>query len=161
MLKILYLTVGAPGSGKSTFCEKLIAKRVSRDAIRFSMINDNDKYFQKEKDVWKEYVHQIQEEINANNTVIADATHLNKKSRQKLLNALDLKDYVVFVLYFNVPLSTCLARNAKRTNRERVPKDVITDMYNHMTEPTLEEDERYFAILSINDEGLIYRLEQR
>ena len=81
------------------FCEKLVAKRVSRDAIRFSMINDNDEYFQKEKNVWKEYIHQIQEEINANNTVIADATHLNKKSRQKLLNTLNLKDYVVFVLY--------------------------------------------------------------
>lgn len=161
MLKTLYLTVGVPGSGKSTFCKKLIAKQVSRDAIRFSMINDNDEYFQKEKDVWKEYVHQIQEEINANNTVIADATHLNKKSRQKLLNVLDLKDYVVFVLYFDVPLSTCLARNTKRTGRENVPKNVVTDMYNHMTKPTLEEDDRYYAILSINEEGLIYRLEQR
>lgn len=139
----------------------MVAKRVSRDTIRFSMINDNDEYFQKEQDVWKEYIHQIQEEINANNTVIADATHLNKKSRQKLLNALDLKDYVVFVLYFDVPLSTCLARNAKRTGRENVPEDVITNMYSHMVKPTLEEDERYFAILYIHDEGLIYRLEQR
>lgn len=161
MLKTLYLTVGVPGSGKSTFCEKMVGKRVSRDAIRFSMIDDNDEYFQKEKDVWREYVRQIQEEINANNTVIADATHLNKKSRQKLLNALDLKDYVVFVLYFDVSLSTCLARNAKRTGRENVPKDVVTNMYSHMTEPTLEEDDRYYMILSINDEGLIYRLEQR
>lgn len=161
MLKILCLTVGAPGSGKSTFCEKLIAKRVSRDAIRLSMINNNDEYFQKEKDVWKEYIHQIQEEINANNTVIADATHLNKKSRQKLLNALNLKDYVVFVLYFNVPLTTCLKRNAKRIGRENVPDNVITDMYNHMTKPTLEEDKRYFTILSINEEGLIYKIEQR
>lgn len=161
MLKTLYLTVGVPGSGKSTFCEKIVGKRISRDAIRFSMINDNDEYFQKEKDVWKEYIYQIQEEINSNNTVIADATHLNRKSRQKLLNALDLKDYVVFVLYFNVPLSTCLARNAKRSGRESVPKDVVANMYSHMTEPTLEEDKRYFAILSINDEGLIYQLEQR
>ena len=161
MLKTLYLTVGVPGSGKSTFCEKMVGKRISRDAIRFSMINDNDEYFQKEKDVWKEYIYQIQEEINSNNIVIADATHLNRKSRQKLLNALDLKDYVVFVLYFNVPLSTCLARNAKRSGRENVPKDVIANMYSHMTEPTLEEDDRYYAILSINDEGLIYRLEQR
>lgn len=161
MLKTLYLTVGVPGSGKSTFCEKMVGKRISRDTIRFSMINDKDEYFQKEKDVWKEYIHQIQEEINANNTVIADATHLNKKSRQKLLNVLDLKDYVVFVLYFDVPLSTCLARNTKRTGRENVPKNVVTDMYNHMTKPTLEEDDRYYAILSINEEGLIYRLEQR
>ena len=161
MLKTLYLTVGVPGSGKSTFCEKMVGKRISRDVIRFSMINDNDEYFQKEKDVWKEYIYQIQEEINSNNIVIADATHLNRKSRQKLLNALDLKDYVVFVLYFNVPLSTCLARNAKRSGRENVPKDVIANMYSHMTEPTLEEDDRYYAILSINDEGLIYRLEQR
>ena len=68
---------------------------------------------------------------------------------------------MLYLCSINVPLSTCLARNAKRTGRERVPKDVITDMYNHMTEPTLEEDNRYYAILSINDEGLIYRLKQR
>ena len=44
----LFIMVGAPGSGKSHYLSKVVndkCKIVSRDAVRFSMIKDEDEYF--------------------------------------------------------------------------------------------------------------------
>ena len=60
-MKRVYVMCGIPGSGKSTLAKQLAAEVkcsvniVSRDQIRFSMISENEPYFSKEKEVFKEF----------------------------------------------------------------------------------------------------------
>ena len=56
MAKQLFIMIGAPGSGKSTWVKKQLRNDidayVSRDEIRFSMLQEGDAYFKYEKDSW-------------------------------------------------------------------------------------------------------------
>ena len=159
-MSTLYIMVGIPGSGKS-YIAKQIAKNicctiVSRDTIRFSFLNKEDEYFTKEKEVFKEYINEIQYYLDNGEIVIADATHLNQRSRYKLLSALMLRDddYVV-PLVINTSLETCLKRNTQRTGRNRVPQSIIKSMFDTLTDPADDWDtlkEKYYDILYINNE---------
>ena len=142
-MNTLYIVVGVPGCGKSTWCNAKIAANpnwlhISRDEVRFSMIKEEDDYFSKEKQVFNEYVRQIAEGLEYTN-VIADATHLNEPSRLKLIRSIEKLrpdlEYSIFIVYFDVSREVCKARNNKRTGRARVPEEVIDKMYNSMTFP--------------------------
>ena len=76
----LFIMMGAPGAGKSTFIKNLKGESgipISRDNIRFSMVKEDEPYFSKEKEVYKEFIRLINEHLSRNRDVIADATHLN------------------------------------------------------------------------------------
>lgn len=141
-MKILTLMCGIPGSGKSTYLRENApaAAVVSRDAIRFSMVSPEEEYFSKETEVFKEFVRQINESIKKNPVTYVDATHINKKSRAKVLRAVDLSLVdEVHAIVASVPLEICLIRNAKREGREKVPEAHIMSMYRSFTMPTEEE----------------------
>ena len=58
----LFLMMGAPGSGKSYWAEHHVTsvdKYISRDEIRFSMLEDGDDYFAKEGKVFDNFIKQI------------------------------------------------------------------------------------------------------
>lgn len=133
----LWLMVGAPASGKTTYLAEHSVNGivVSRDKIRFSMISDEDEYFSKEKEVFREFVRQIQEGLDAGKNVYADATNLHWASRRKLLFNLDLKNTKVCALVFDVPVETLLERNAARVGRAKVPESALINMKNSQTSP--------------------------
>lgn len=141
----LYLLMGCPGSGKSTYLKERFSQPpvvVSRDAVRFSMVKEDEEYFSKEKEVFKEYIEQIRTAIKFNAEVFADATHLNESSRAKVLRALgnDLKDVEVNVIWVQVPLEVAITQNELRlSTRAYVPKSVIRRMYSQATMPSKEE----------------------
>ena len=141
----LYLMMGAPGSGKSTYLKRRFLQPpvvVSRDEIRFSMVSENEEYFSKEKEVFREYIEQIRTEIKFNEEVFADATHLNEGSRAKVLWALgsDLINVEVNIIWVRVPLEVAITQNELRTGtRAYVPQSVIRRMYSQATMPTKEE----------------------
>jgi len=151
-MKTLVVLCGVPGSGKTTWAhEQSRAKVISRDEIRFKIIKNDEEYFSHEKEVFKEFIRQIKEALYSNDPdydhVIADATHLNYNSRAKLLNHVfgtlfidenDLRGYPIHFIYFDTPIEVCLKRNNNRTGRERVPEDVIINMYENFTKPPLE-----------------------
>ena len=81
---------------------------------------------------------------------IIDATHLNTKSRMKLLKQIINKESVhIIPVWFNTPLEVCLKRNAKREGRECVPEDTLINMYNARQHPS-EDNFPYTAILEVN-----------
>lgn len=147
-LKRLWLISGLPGSGKSTWLRKQMFKEphsvyVSRDEVRFSMLNDNDEYFAKENEVFNTFIHKaeglLQEPYIYD--VYMDATHLNPKARRKTLNAFtNLNNISINSVYFDVPIETCIERNNQRTGRALVPVDVIYSMNRTYYIPTFKED---------------------
>ena len=169
----LYVACGIPGSGKSTTfrsikeivdnIEKNTFEIVSRDAIRFAKLreNENIQYFDKEKEVWKEYVDTIQKYLDEKiDFVVADATQLNQKSRNKLLDSLNLEGIKIIPFSFEFPCETCLNRNELRKNDEfsYVPREVIHRMNEQFEKPTFSEKYTYSAIARVNEGGIIVDL---
>lgn len=157
-MKKLIMVTGIPGSGKTTWIKKEISNQlnsihISRDIIRFSLLKDNEDYFSKEDEVFKIFISSIQSAIDGDfENIYIDATHLNPKARNKVLNKLNLKDVIVSAVNFEISLATCLERNEQRTGREVVPKSVIRKMY--FSYKPVDEEEKYFNhFYTIKEEG--------
>jgi predicted kinase len=154
--KRVYLLCGAPGSGKSSWAKAQIEQSggiwLSRDNVRFSLLTEEDEYFAKETEVFNTWIHQINEAIHNEEGVTdiyVDATHLNEKSRNKTLSRLDRKNVRIIPVYFDTPFLMCLKQNNYRSGRERVPEEVIGNMYKSIKRPTHKEKYKYEDILVI------------
>lgn len=152
----LWLMVGIPGSGKSYFAKnKLINglgwRYISRDEVRYSIIKDEDEYFSHENEVFEKFVDNINASFLADsvNNIIADATHLNEKSRMKLLKALKLKNIDVIPVVMETDLETSIKQNNNRKGRSNVPLSAIKRMYASMTDP-VNDNFNYTAIMYVN-----------
>lgn len=141
----LFLMCGIAGSGKSSWLQKNVSNAaiISRDEIRFSLIGDFDDYFAKEDEVFATFIQKIQNAIDNEEgpkEIYCDATHLTKKSRNKVLNALDLTNVEnITVLVVRPSLAEALKRNAQRSGRKYVPNYVIRRMWSQFERP--EDDE--------------------
>ena len=140
----LYIMVGCPGSGKSTYAKKNFpnALYVSRDEIRFSLVKENEEYFSKETEVFQKFINEINSALSTSAEIVADATHLNVKSRKKLLLNLniDKEKTEIHMIVMRTPLKTCIIRNENRKGtRSYVPPNIIKRMYSSFTQPTTEE----------------------
>lgn len=156
MSKTLWLMCGAPGSGKSYFAKNILINDdhwfyVSRDEIRFRIIKNDEEYFSHETEVYDCFVKNIQLllDITEKGNIIADATHLNKASRMKLLNRLNLNGVNVIPVYFNTPEHICQERNKEREGRACVPSGVLHKMYLSRSHPS-SDGYKYAAVLEVS-----------
>ena len=158
----LYISCGVPGSGKTTFLKNTARKDevvCSRDDIRFALLQDNEEYFSHENKVFRLFILDITRYINSGINVYADATHLTKASRDKLIYSLAQEGChpsAVECIIFNIPLETCIKRNELRKGtRAYVPRGVIKRMFNQFELPF--EFKEYYEV---NEHGNIKVVER-
>lgn len=147
-MKKLIIMVGCPGSGKTTVAKEYLTKHktttkyVSRDDIRFSIVREDESYFSHEPEVFDEFINQIKSGLDNDFDVIADATHLTRRSRIYLLRKLgkSLKNTELVAFVVRRPLSVALTQNEYRLGtRSYVPETAVRDMYNSFEMPSEEE----------------------
>lgn len=148
----LYMMMGLPGSGKTTFAHTYFKSQsdpppvyISRDEIRFGIlekynIDTEDEYFAHEVEVYEKFCNQIILYLKKGYDVIADATHLYNASRWKLINR--VSDYYDkwIIIFLNPDVRECIENNRKRTGLARVPENVIYHMNRNMEYPSLNKD---------------------
>ena len=144
---------GPSGSGKSTWIQKQMKTNpgawCSRDNVRFSMVSEDEDYFSRENEVFDTWIFSIQAAIDneAIENIYVDATHLNEKSRDKVLNRLNLENTTLCAVNFTVPLEECIRRNDLREGRAKVPRSVIRRMYFSFV--PAEQGEKYKEVINI------------
>ena len=152
----LILMVGCPGSGKSTWIRNNYPNviPVSRDEIRFELLDERGgNYFDYENEVFTSFIHQIIGSLVVDEVTIADATHLNKKARQKVLNQVAKYVKEIEIVYFKVPLEVAQERNAQRAGRAFVPPEALEKMYHALEEPKWHEGIYTYSKIYIIDEN--------
>lgn len=136
----IYILCGPAGSGKSTWIKEHRKDNdfvISRDEIRFVLMDMfNTNYFDNEDSVIQVFYQAIRNStafhINEGRDIYIDATHLNNRVRKTTLDNIMGKEYwTIHFVNFIVSVDTCLAQNAKREGRARVPDDVIRGMCAH------------------------------
>lgn len=148
-MKEIYVLVGAPGSGKSTWAEKNFSKHsiISSDAVREYMYGDA----QIQGNPWPVIYAILESKLDSDlNQIVFDATNVKRKDRRRLINFIRTHATGEFALYgvlFNVDKKELMRRNEIRD--KPVPKGVIDKMLSALNGAPITEDEGFTQILEV------------
>lgn len=144
MINII-VTMGIPGSGKSTFAKSWVAEdpnkrmRVNRDSLRVMLTNY---HFTKENNDVTRIVRDdiIRNVVLAGRDLIVDECNVKSVTYKEVCKIVkDLRvDAHVQEKVFYVPLETAVARNANRTGTDFIDPKIIENFWKSMGETKLE-----------------------
>ena len=130
---------GLPGSGKSTYAERLEAEEGfiihSSDKIRAELGDVNDQ--SKNEDVFNLLHKRVKADLNNRKNVCYDATNLNRKRRMAFLKELKNIECRKICVFIATPWEICLAQNFARDRQ--VPQEVMSRMYKSFQMPSIYE----------------------
>lgn len=133
----LVITVGLPGSGKSTYLARLGVNAISSDEIR-RLIADNPEDQTMNARIFAVIRFLIRQRIAAGRPVThVDATHLTRWEREPYVKLARRFGCTLQALFFDVPVEVCIARNRERGRI--VPEDAIRKMAQQMVAPSIDE----------------------
>jgi predicted kinase len=149
MTKTAYFLIGASGSGKSTFVQKLAHQQdeigmFSLDAIRLLFLGAEQFNLTREEkiEVYKAAFEKASEQSAEFNklvediwrmclqydVIVLDNTNLTRKTRAQRLQSLRKNDYKIVMVEFIVPLQTVLDRQSTRPDKS-VPLEAVRQHY--------------------------------
>lgn len=148
-----HILIGTPGCGKSTFAMRLAqlyptARIISTDQIRRELFGDESmqgNWLMIQEKVLK----QMQEAMQAGQSIIYDATNAKKAWRVSLINQivdLSSKENKIQCIgwYLQTPLEVCQVWNKKRSRQ--VPDIVIEDLFQALQDNPPDESEGFVEV---------------
>jgi predicted kinase len=133
----IVVTVGLPGSGKSTYLYRLGVTPISSDVIRQLLADDaTDQTIHGLVFGTVRYLLRQRLAIGRPVTYV-DATHLTPGERRPYIKIAQRHRCRVEALFFDVPLEVCLERN--RTRDRIVPVDAMRKMTAKLVPPSVDE----------------------
>ncbi len=144
--------VGLPGSGKSTYLERMGAVGLSSDAIRRWLADDetdqsiHDRVFQTLR-----YLLRHRLALNRPVTYI-DATNLTVEERAPYIAIARSYGCDLEAVFFDIPFEVCRARNERR--HRVVPDEAMVKMAAKLVPPTLAEGFGRVVVVSVSDRHL-------
>jgi predicted kinase len=138
----LYLLVGVPGSGKSTYARTELADkwRVCLDDLRFML--SRDPYAPSLQPVALALEEAALRALlggvdGRRQDVVVDATNITRSRRQRYLRLAASFDVPVVAVFVQCDLQVAMARN--RARPQPVPDEVVERMYRSLQPPDLSE----------------------
>ena len=143
-MNTLYITVGLPGSGKSTYVKNFIKNKdieyLSSDSLRAV-------YGKSEEDqtvtplVFGHIKRKVDEFLKDGKNVLVDATSVNRKERSDYINTAKKYGVKVVAIVFKMDRQGLIDRNKKRGEEggRVVPDWVIDKMLAKFEEPSYDE----------------------
>lgn len=133
----LIVTVGLPGSGKSTYLARLGVNAISSDEVR-RIIADNPLDQTMNARIFAVIRYLIRQRIAAGRpATFVDATHLTPWERKPYVILARRYGCTLEALFFDVPVEVCIARNQARDRI--VPEAAIRNMAQQMIPPSEKE----------------------
>src|SRR5262245_46736711 len=147
----LVVLCGPAACGKSTWASQhfLPTQVVSSDACR-ALIFDDPANQEVTQDAFELMHFIIEKRLKLGRLTVTDATNLKREHRRGWLQLAQRFHFITAAILFNVPIETCLERNAARTRK--VPQEALREQYS-LFEKTLR---------TIGREGFdqVYRLDE-
>lgn len=153
-MSTIILTVGAPGTGKSTFLKEKFKEHeiISSDYMRYLICGDENN-----QNVTGEAWHMVEQLARAKlltnqKYIVIDSTGAKRKDRigfiQKLRGFLSKEDKIIAYV-FKLTLEETLKRNSQREKRN-VPENKVSEMYKNILSYPPSLDEGFDEIQEIN-----------
>lgn len=137
-MPVFYMTVGLPGSGKSSIAEDVAQKTGaavhSSDSMRSEMFGDPSIQGDPDK-VFSVLQGRVISDLQDGKSSVYDATNISYKRRKDLLGRIKYKvqNVQTVCLFSAAPIDTCLKNNRER--ERRVPEAAIRKMYRKFDVP--------------------------
>ena len=133
----LYIPIGIPGSGKSTWAKKQNVKWISSDAIREELDVKNP---------FDVMIKRTTEALKRGEDVIYDATNIKRKDRRVILDVAKRLGCETEAILFLTPEDECRRRNSLREGKACVPEYVIDRMLRNFEVPFPNEFNKISAV---------------